>query len=397
MGKDNGASVFGAIELMSSPVPRPLLPSLPHEHQAEVDAAAVAQHDGCVDADAARLTRAEYLNYEGTKFSKSRGVGVFGENARDTGVPPSVWRYFLLATRPETADSDFTWNGFIARNNGELLNNLGNFVNRVLKFLNAKCDSTVPTPDASRGSDATYLSGPAEQALKRDVDALLATYVADMDALRIRSGLETVMRISARGNLYLAEEDVGVDLLKRDPARFATVLLTATNLIYALTALVHPFMPATAAAIERQLNAPERCVPDQFRIDLFPGHRIGQAEHLFKRIDPANEQIWRERYGGAAAAQPDPASSAKQSKKAAAKAKQKAKAEVPPPGESTAPKPREVVEAEACVVRGYEDGLMSPAPSRPRASRSASSRRRSRPRRRQPSRRCSRSKTTSPS
>lgn len=264
-------------------------------------------------------------------------------------MPPSVWRYFLLATRPETADSDFTWNGFIARNNGELLNNLGNFVNRVLKFLNAKCESTIPTPDAARGHDATYLSGPAEQALKRDVDALLATYVADMDSLRIRSGLETVMRISARGNLYLAEEDVGVDLLKRDPARFATVLLTATNLIYTLTALVHPFMPSTAAAIERQLNAPERCVPDEFRIDLFPGHRIGQAEHLFKRIDPANEQIWRERYGGAAAAEPDPATVAKQSKKAAAKAKQKAKAEVPPAGESTAPKPREVVEAEACV------------------------------------------------
>lgn len=27
----------------------------------------------------------EYLNYEDGKFSKSRGIGVFGNNAQDTG------------------------------------------------------------------------------------------------------------------------------------------------------------------------------------------------------------------------------------------------------------------------------------------------------------------------
>jgi methionyl-tRNA synthetase len=32
----------------------------------------------------------EYLNYEGGKFSKSRGVGVFGNDAKDTGIPVEV-------------------------------------------------------------------------------------------------------------------------------------------------------------------------------------------------------------------------------------------------------------------------------------------------------------------
>jgi len=36
------------------------------------------------------LSTTEYLQYEGGKFSKSRGIGVFGNNAQDTGVPPSV-------------------------------------------------------------------------------------------------------------------------------------------------------------------------------------------------------------------------------------------------------------------------------------------------------------------
>lgn len=46
------------------------------------------------------LSTTEYLNYESGKFSKSRGVGVFGNNAKDTGVPADVWRYYLLKHRP---------------------------------------------------------------------------------------------------------------------------------------------------------------------------------------------------------------------------------------------------------------------------------------------------------
>jgi methionyl-tRNA synthetase len=88
---------------------------------------------------------AEYLNYEDTKFSKSRNIGyaengarvsrtdpsVFGNNAQQTGQPPSVWRYYLLSQRPENNDSSFMWSSFISANNNELLANLGNFVNRV--------------------------------------------------------------------------------------------------------------------------------------------------------------------------------------------------------------------------------------------------------------------------
>ena len=51
----------------------------------------------------------EYLNYEGGKFSKSHNRGVFGPAAKDTGIPVSVWRYYLLSSRPETQDSMFSW------------------------------------------------------------------------------------------------------------------------------------------------------------------------------------------------------------------------------------------------------------------------------------------------
>lgn len=57
-------------------------------------------------------------------------VGVFGTDAVETGIPVEVWRYYLLANRPEAQDTDFKWSDLQARNNNELLKNLGNFVNR---------------------------------------------------------------------------------------------------------------------------------------------------------------------------------------------------------------------------------------------------------------------------
>jgi len=81
------------------------------------------------------ISSTEYLNYEDGKFSKSRGVGVFGNNAKDTNIPADIYRFYLLFIRPETQDTVFSWKELAVRNNTELLNNLGNFINRTLVFL----------------------------------------------------------------------------------------------------------------------------------------------------------------------------------------------------------------------------------------------------------------------
>jgi methionyl-tRNA synthetase len=90
------------------------------------------------------ISTTEYLNYEDGKFSKSRGTGVFGDSVQETQIPVEVWRYYLLANRPELSDSMFTWKDFQAKNNSELLPNIGNFVNRALKFLKNEFNGVVP-------------------------------------------------------------------------------------------------------------------------------------------------------------------------------------------------------------------------------------------------------------
>ena len=62
-------------------------------------------------------------------------MGVFGNNAKDTNIPADVFRFYLLYIRPETQDTSFSWKDFVTKHNTELLNNVGNFINRVLAFL----------------------------------------------------------------------------------------------------------------------------------------------------------------------------------------------------------------------------------------------------------------------
>ena len=65
-------------------------------------------------------------------------------HAAMTTVTSSWRRYYLLANRPENQDTIFLWSDFIARNNNELLANLGNFSNRALKFTKAAFAGAVP-------------------------------------------------------------------------------------------------------------------------------------------------------------------------------------------------------------------------------------------------------------
>jgi len=266
------------------------------------------------------ISTTEFLQYESGKFSKSRNVGVFGPAAKQTGVPASVWRYYLLSTRPENSDSVFSWNEFIAANNSVLLNNFGNFVNRALKFISAKYDGVVPDPSDPSGPIATENNGDElDPTFVSEINDLLKDYINAMESVKLRLGIQTVMAISARGNVYLQRSGLGNVLFSESPQQCARVLLRAVNLIYALSALAFPFMPSTSAEILAQLNAPARTVREQLSIDILPGHTLGNPAHLFKKIDEKMADIWRAMFGGGATEQPKEAAVSKRKAAAAAK------------------------------------------------------------------------------
>jgi methionyl-tRNA synthetase len=176
------------------------------------------------------------------------------------------------------------------------MSSFGNFVNRALKFVASQYDGVIP--------DTGDLPGPFSQGDPVDgdffssVNNLLQDYINAMDAVKLRLGLQTVMLISIRGNNYLQSSGLNKALLAQNPARCAQVVSRTVNLIYVLSALVYPFMPATSESMLTQLNAPARAVPDVLANDILAGHTLGKPDHLFKRIDEKMVEVWRAKFGG---------------------------------------------------------------------------------------------------
>ncbi|KAL9109441.1 MAG: hypothetical protein Q9227_005949 [Pyrenula ochraceoflavens] len=294
------------------------------------------------------LSATEYLNYENGKFSKSRGIGVFGNNAKETGVAPDVWRYYLLKNRPETGDTQFEWRSFIDSNNSELLAKLGNFVNRVIKLVNSPKAYSGIIPDSF---SAAKLPKSFDNHLNEITD-LLKQYLAEMEDVHLRNGVLIAMRIAEAGNGLIQAHRLDNNLIASEPDLAAAVVGTVLNLIYLCSAIFEPYLPATNKSILKQLNAPFLLIPSEKEIVdgwrptyLKAGHRIGKAEYLFARIDEKKGDEWRDHFGGSQEERKkkEAEAAAIAAKKAALKAKKKEK--------------RKATGVEA-TAKGAENGLL---------------------------------------
>ncbi|KAH8878319.1 Methionine--tRNA ligase, cytoplasmic [Schistosoma japonicum] len=169
------------------------------------------------------LLSTEYMNYENTKFSKSRGIGVFGDDAIKSGVVSDVWRFYLLYRRPESQDSDFMWEDFMLVNNSELLNNLGNFVNRSLSFVSRFFNSMIPPITKLDPVDTEFLAR---------INNLFATYIRNMESCHFRDAIRSVLAISRLGNGYFQTNQPWVTVKKPETKFVSTFLLKYFDIIY---------------------------------------------------------------------------------------------------------------------------------------------------------------------
>ncbi|KAM0727801.1 Methionine--tRNA ligase, cytoplasmic [Formica fusca] len=240
------------------------------------------------------LMATEYLNYEDKKFSKSRGIGVFGTDARDTGIPADVWRFYLAYIRPETQDSTFNWVDLATKNNSELLNNLGNFVNRALAFSEKFFNSTVPPIERPEEADWTILALAQRE---------LSCYINAMEQAKLRDGLKYILAISKHGNQYMQFQQpwVKVKGTDDDKKRAGTVVAICCNLACLLSALLAPFMPSTAKQLRSQLGLSNKSygyIPETITNMLPTWHKIGKPNPLFTKIEDQKVEMLRKKYAG---------------------------------------------------------------------------------------------------
>lgn len=185
----------------------------------------------------------EFMNMGGRKISGSHQWGVWMLDAL-TRHDPDPLRYYLTATMPETRDSDWSWGGYIERNNNELVANWGNLVNRVLNMTQRYFHGIVPEPGELRQQD---------QALLREVDAAFEAVGALLDGCKFRAAASEMMALSTRVNQYL-EEMSPWKTAKDDQAATAQTLYTAVQAINGLKILFAPVLPFTSQRLHKLLG-----------------------------------------------------------------------------------------------------------------------------------------------
>lgn len=243
------------------------------------------------------ISTTEYLNYETGKFSKSRGIGVFGNDAIDTGIPPEVWRYYLLLNRPEGSDSIFTWDDLAAKNNDELINTLGNYINRAVNLLYKSFNATIPE----------FIEGdPEDEQFTAMVNAELRDYNALLDKVSLKAALKKAMAIASIGNSYL-QKIAPWKLLKQGQAgRAGSCLAFASNLAVLVAVVFEPYMGTKfSQKVFSQFGLQHspgvnNLIPDVFdpQAWLTAGMKTRTPEILFSELTPEQVAQFRARYGG---------------------------------------------------------------------------------------------------
>jgi methionyl-tRNA synthetase len=233
------------------------------------------------------MSSTEYLNYESGKFSKSRGVGVFGTDAMETGIPADVWRFYIFYNRPEKSDALFTWKDFQEKVNGELIGNLGNLVNRTLSFITRYFDGKMPagTPDPVLWETVRkFESGIAEKLERAD----------------LRDAFRAIFELSSYANKYFQDAEPW-RLRNDDPPKAESVIRDLAFIVRDIAVLIEPYMPHSAAKIASFFGlalGPSFTWKDIGKAEgVAPGSVI-KSEMLFAKLEDELVETLRERYSG---------------------------------------------------------------------------------------------------
>jgi len=227
----------------------------------------------------------EFLMFQGQKFSKSRRVGVWIDEALRL-YPADYWRYTLISIRPETKDTNFTWKVFIEKVNSDLNDTLGNFIHRTFKFINRYFGSVVPEPKNLDEVDEATLN-----AVREKVDEVARR----LEAFHLQAAAREFLEISHIGNRYLNEKKPWKSI-KEKPQEAANTLYVAVQIVKALAVTMHPFIPFTAEKLWNLLNLPDKNYKGRWaeaKKPIPPGHRIKRAEPLFKKVEESEEGLQR--------------------------------------------------------------------------------------------------------
>ena len=258
------------------------------------------------------MSSTEYLNYEDGKFSKSRGVGVFGSDAIETGIPADAWRFYIFYNRPEKQDYQFTWKDFMEKLNGELIGNLGNLVNRTLLFVNKYYEGKIP-------------EAPVDEELWSQVKELENKATEYLEWAELKDAFRTMFEISDICNKKFQATEPW-KARTENPAVADSLIHNLCYVIKDLMIMMNPYMPQYTQKIMSYFG--KTIEEKKVGMETKPGYTwadlgvteglttVGPTEVFFKPLDQKTMLAFREKFGGQQKAKKEEKKADKKAKKA---------------------------------------------------------------------------------
>jgi len=233
------------------------------------------------------INATEYLNYEDTKFSKSNNVGVFGTDVKETGIDIDLWRFYLLANRPERNDSDFTWSDFIEKVNSEFIDNIGNLVNRTLTYLKKNFD----------GEIRDYNSFEEHNEFIKTCSLEADKITEHLENVKIREAVRQILVLGNKGNKFF-QDMVPWEKIKTDKDHAHATVSVLAYLVRNIAVGISPYMPDTSRKILSILNIENASWEDINKFSGLDSHKINDPEIIHQKLESSLAEKFRKKFSG---------------------------------------------------------------------------------------------------
>ncbi len=206
------------------------------------------------------------------KMSKSKGNVIYADDlVKYFGV--DAVRYYLLHEIPFSTDGVISHELLIERINSDLVNILGNLVNRTITMGIKYFDGKVQNKKVSSDIDASLI---------RLINNLDKNIELKMDKLEIGSAIDQIFEVLRSSNKYI--DDTTPWVLAKDESskdRLETVIYNLLEAIRVSAVLIKPFLPDTSDNILNQLNIKD----NSFKFNENNTYELNNPSILFQRID----------------------------------------------------------------------------------------------------------------